>query len=51
MSEVTALKKFNCTECGAEAVWNPSKKTLVCPYCGTISQTELKTDGSGIQEQ
>jgi len=50
MSEVTALKKFNCTECGAEAVWNPSKKTLVCPYCGTISQTELKTDGSGIQE-
>ncbi len=50
MSEITALKKFNCPACGAEAVWNPSKKTLVCPYCGSNSNVELPSDGTAIQE-
>jgi hypothetical protein len=48
--QVTALKKFNCSACGAEAVWTPAKKTLVCPYCGTVSQTDLKVDTSVIRE-
>lgn len=48
--EVTALKKYACPACGAEAVWSPSKHTLVCPYCNTVSQMELKTDGSEIKE-
>jgi Zn finger protein HypA/HybF involved in hydrogenase expression len=50
MPELTALQKFNCPACGAEAVWTPSKKSLVCPYCGTNSASELKTDPSTIQE-
>lgn len=49
-AEVTALKKYACPACGAEAVWTPSKKALVCPYCSTISPAELKADGSLIEE-
>ena len=41
MSEITALRKFPCPACGAEAVWNPAKKVLACPYCGTnVSREE-----------
>jgi hypothetical protein len=51
MSEITALKKFNCPACGAEAVWTPSKQALVCPYCGTISDAELAKDGTLVEEK
>ncbi len=50
MSEVTAISKFACPGCGGEAVWTPSKKSLVCPYCGTVSPAELKADGSLVEE-
>lgn len=50
MSEVTAISKFACPSCGAEAVWNPSKHALVCPYCGTESPAELTTDGTLVEE-
>lgn len=49
-AELTAKSKFACPACGAEAVWNPAKQALVCPFCGTVSPCELKTDGTGIQE-
>jgi hypothetical protein len=35
MSDLTALDKFPCPACGAQAEWNPSKGLLVCPFCGT----------------
>ena len=50
MPEITALKKFNCPACGAEAVWTPSKNSLVCPYCGTNASAELSTDSASIHE-
>jgi predicted RNA-binding Zn-ribbon protein involved in translation (DUF1610 family) len=50
MSEVTALSKFACPACGAEAVWTPAKKALVCPYCGTVSPAELQSDGNLVEE-
>lgn len=50
MSEVTALKKFNCAKCGAEAVWTPSKQTLVCPYCGTVADAKLASDTAAVKE-
>ncbi|MDH4455160.1 MAG: zinc ribbon domain-containing protein [Verrucomicrobiota bacterium] len=50
MSEVTAISKFACPACGAEAVWTPSKHALVCPYCGTESPAELKSDGTLVEE-
>jgi Zn finger protein HypA/HybF involved in hydrogenase expression len=48
--DLTALKKFNCKACGAEAVWTPSKQTLVCPYCGTVADVELATDIQAVRE-
>jgi len=42
----TARTKFACPACGAEAVWNPGKKALVCSYCGTESPAELHTRGA-----
>ena len=50
MSEITAIKKFNCTACGAEAVWTPSKQTLVCPYCGVVANVELNKDVAAVRE-
>ncbi len=44
-NEVTAISKYNCPACGAEAVWNPAKKLLICPFCGTQSPAEIKVDG------
>jgi DNA-directed RNA polymerase subunit RPC12/RpoP len=48
--ELTARGKYTCPACAAEAVWNPAKKALVCPYCGTESPAELAADGRGIRE-
>lgn len=36
MSEVSALRKHPCPECGGDAEWNPAKQALACPYCGTV---------------
>ena len=36
MSEVSALRKHPCPECGGDAEWNAAKQALACPYCGTI---------------
>ena len=50
MSEALAQKKFSCPSCGAEAQWNPTKKALVCPFCGTVSpaQAELTPTGETV---
>lgn len=50
MSELTAIRKFPCPACGAEAVWNPGKQMLCCPYCGTNSPAEIKSDGTLVEE-
>jgi hypothetical protein len=50
MSEISALAKHACPACGAEANWNAAKQALVCPYCGTVSPTELAADGSIVRE-
>ena len=39
----SAREKYACAACGAEAHWNPSKQALVCPFCGTVSTTTLRT--------
>jgi ribosomal protein S27E len=36
MPEVSALRKHPCPECGGDAEWDASKKSLACPYCGTL---------------
>lgn len=39
----TAREKYHCPACGAEAHWNPAKKALVCPFCGTESPATLES--------
>ena len=34
MPDISALDKFPCAACGAQAQWNPAKQLLVCPFCG-----------------
>jgi Zn finger protein HypA/HybF involved in hydrogenase expression len=50
MSEVTAIRKFPCPACGAEAEWNPKKQKLVCPYCGAESAAPVNKDTTQVQE-
>jgi ribosomal protein S27E len=50
MGEVTALRKFHCPACGAEAQWNPAKQALVCPYCGTTSPATVDEATGEIRE-
>jgi transcription elongation factor Elf1 len=48
--EATALKKFHCPTCGAEAVWHPGKQALVCSYCGTTSPAKVDEKSGAIVE-
>jgi hypothetical protein len=50
MTEVTALQKFHCPACGAEAQWNPAKQALVCPFCGTTSPAQIDQTTGQIVE-
>lgn len=52
MSEVSALRKHPCPECGGDAEWNAAKQALACPYCGTILPWSDGDDplGAGIVE-
>src|SRR5262245_42787534 len=50
MSSATAQQKFACPACGAEAIWNPGKQALVCPYCGTTSPAKIDQASGGIIE-
>jgi DNA-directed RNA polymerase subunit RPC12/RpoP len=49
MSDATAQKKFSCPSCGAEAQWNPIKKAIVCPFCGTVSPAQAELSAAGDQ--
>lgn len=50
MTEVTALQKYSCAACGAQAEWSPAKAALVCSYCGTEAPGELDLDSGKIRE-
>ena len=50
MSETAAISKFACPACGGQAVWNPAKQKLICPFCGTESPAKLDVTTGGIVE-
>jgi hypothetical protein len=50
MAEVRAHNKFACPACGADARWDPSRQSLVCPYCSTVSPAKLADDGALVGE-
>jgi Zn finger protein HypA/HybF involved in hydrogenase expression len=45
LPSVAAQQKFACPACGGEAQWNPDRRALLCPYCGTESPAELQIRG------
>lgn len=45
MSATDALARFACPACGGEAVWNPAKQKLVCPFCGIASAAPIAAGG------
>ena len=47
MADITALDKYPCAACGAQAQWNPAKQLLVCPFCGT--STPFSVDAATLQ--
>ena len=44
-----ARAKFACPACGGEAVWNPAKQALVCPFCGTVSPAHVDAAGAIVE--
>lgn len=40
--DAAVLRKFPCTACGADVVWNPGVEALKCPYCGTVRPVPQK---------
>jgi hypothetical protein len=49
MADVTALQKYPCAACGAQAEWNPGRQLLVCPFCGTSAPFDIKADGTIVE--
>lgn len=43
------VRKFPCASCGADVVWSPGGRSLVCPYCG--GRRELATTTDAIRER
>ncbi len=50
MPDIAALEKHPCAACGAQAVWNPSKQALVCPFCGTVAPFVLDSTSGALVE-
>jgi len=46
---VAARDKFACPACGGEAVWNPARSALVCPFCGTVSPAHIDATGAIVE--
>ncbi len=49
MPDVSALDKYPCAACGAQAAWNPSKQSLVCSFCGTIAPFSIESSGAIVE--
>jgi hypothetical protein len=45
-SAASALQKYDCPACGADAHWNPARQALICPFCGTESPAILEARGA-----
>ncbi len=50
MPDLSALDKFPCSACGAQAQWNPARQLLVCPFCGTAAPFNVDAATGAIEE-
>ena len=50
VADISALDKYPCAACGAQAQWNPAKQLLVCPFCGTAAPFTVDAATGAIEE-
>jgi hypothetical protein len=50
MPDISALEKYPCAACGAQAQWNPPRQLLVCPFCGTSAPFKVDASTGAIEE-
>ena len=50
MPDISALDKFPCAACGAQAQWNPARQLLVCPFCGSAAPFTINAATGAIEE-
>ena len=50
MPDLSALDKYPCSACGAQAQWNPARQLLVCPFCGTAAPFTIDAATGAIEE-
>jgi hypothetical protein len=50
MPDVSAIDKYPCAACGAQAQWSPARKLLVCPFCGTAAPFNVDEKTGEIEE-
>jgi len=50
-AEVRSIERHVCAECGGKGEWDPAKRMLVCPYCGSgFARVSPPPLSSSIQE-
>jgi hypothetical protein len=49
MSDVRALEKHACAACGAQAEWDPARRSLVCSFCGTVAPFSVDESGAIVE--
>ena len=47
MSQITALGKRPCPDCGGEMEWNAAERAIACPYCGFVPKDQPSHGGAG----
>jgi hypothetical protein len=50
MPDLSALEKYPCAACGAQAQWSPARRLLVCPFCGTAAPFNVDEKTGAIEE-
>jgi hypothetical protein len=50
VTEISALAKYSCPACGAQAEWDPAKQKLVCGFCGTESPYQINRETGQVAE-
>jgi hypothetical protein len=50
VAEISALEKYSCPACGAQAEWDPARQKLVCGFCGTESPYQINRETGQVAE-
>jgi hypothetical protein len=50
MAEISAVAKYPCAACGAQAEWHPGRQILACAFCGTEAPFVIEAGTGAIVE-